>query len=57
MQGGDSVDLEQETLARLAGAGELMVYRHHGFWASLDTFKEVQTLNELWNRGAPWKIW
>jgi glucose-1-phosphate cytidylyltransferase len=57
--GGDAeaVDLEKESLARLAADGQLMMYRHTGFWASMDTFKEAQTLNELWDKGAPWKVW
>ena len=57
MQGDDNVDLEKESLARLAADGQLMMFRHAGFWASMDTFKEAQTLNELWDRGAPWKVW
>jgi glucose-1-phosphate cytidylyltransferase len=55
--GDDTVDLEKETFASLAKEGQLMIYRHNGFWASMDTFKEAQTLNELWDKGAPWKIW
>ncbi len=57
LQGDDNVDLEKETFARLAKEGQLMIFRHSGFWASMDTFKEAQTLNELWDKGAPWKIW
>lgn len=55
--GDDTVDLERETLGRLAKEGQLMMYKHEGFWASMDTFKEAQTLNELWDKGAPWKVW
>ncbi|MBI3241543.1 MAG: NTP transferase domain-containing protein [Chloroflexi bacterium] len=57
MQGGEDVDLEKESLARLAADGQLMMHRHAGFWASMDTFKEAQTLNDFWDRGAPWKVW
>ncbi len=57
LAGDDTVDLEKEALAQLAEAGELMMYEHDGFWASMDTFKEAQTLNELWDSGAPWKVW
>lgn len=57
LKGQDDVDLEKEALARLAGDGQLMMHRHTGFWASMDTFKEAQTLNELWDNGAPWKVW
>ena len=53
-----SVDLESGLLARLAGEGQLMMYRHDGFWSSADTFREVEMLNELWHSGeAPWKVW
>lgn len=55
--GDDSLDLEREVLPSLAQAGQLRMYRHAGFWASMDTFKEAQTLNEAWERGAPWKVW
>jgi glucose-1-phosphate cytidylyltransferase len=35
-----------------------MLYRHRGFWRSMDTFKDAQALNELWETGnAPWKVW
>ncbi len=52
-------ELESDALPRLAAAGELRMYAHEGFWASMDTFKEAQTLNDLWESpgGAPWKTW
>ena len=38
--------------------GQLMVYRHHGFFYAMDTFREYQHLNDLWNSGsAPWAVW
>jgi glucose-1-phosphate cytidylyltransferase len=47
--------LEREPLERLAAAGQLRAYRHHGFWDCMDTYKDWITLNELWERGeAPW---
>lgn len=50
--------LEQEPLARLASEGQLMAYRHEGFWQPMDTFRESQLLNELWDSGKPpWKSW
>ena len=49
-------DLEQELLPLLAAQGELMLFRHRGFWRSMDTYKEVVLL-ELWETGAPWKGW
>lgn len=54
----NSVDLESGLLAGLANEGQLMMYRHEGFWSSADTFREVQILNDLWQSGqAPWKVW
>jgi glucose-1-phosphate cytidylyltransferase len=53
----DSV-LEREPLERLAAAGELRAYRHHGFWECMDTYKDAVLLNDLWSAGrAPWKLW
>jgi len=48
---------EHEMLKRLAAAKQLSVYKHEGFWASMDTYKEVNELNELWQKQAPWKVW
>ena len=56
--GGDDCIFEREPLERLAAAGQLMAYRHEGFFYAMDTFREYQHLNELWNRReAPWKVW
>jgi glucose-1-phosphate cytidylyltransferase len=57
VQGDDNVDLEKETLPRLAAEGQLMMYRHAGFWQSMDTFKDAQALSDLWEKDAPWKVW
>ena len=54
---GDSVDLERDALARLAADGQLMMYRHTGFWRSMDTFKEALELDIVWRKSAPWKVW
>jgi glucose-1-phosphate cytidylyltransferase len=55
--GQDSV-LEREPLVRLAHAGELRAFRHHGFWECMDTYKDAVMLNDLWAQGrAPWKLW
>ncbi len=54
----NSVDLESGVLQRLAGEGQLMMYRHEGFWKSADTFREIEMLNDLWNsEEPPWKVW
>jgi glucose-1-phosphate cytidylyltransferase len=34
-----------------------MLYRHTGFWQSMDTFKDAQSLTEVWEASAPWKVW
>ena len=50
----DSV-LEREPLESLARDGQLGAYRHHGFWDCMDTYKDLVTLNDLWEKGeAPW---
>lgn len=50
--------METEPLARAAADGELVGYRHHGFFFAMDTYKEHLYLNDLWNSGkAPWKVW
>lgn len=57
LRGDDSLDLEKEVLVNLARDRQLMVYRHEGFWRSMDTFKEAQEMERLWRTGAPWKVW
>ena len=54
---GHDVDLEGETLVRLAAEGELMMYRHAGFWRSMDTSREAEALDAIWRERAPWKVW
>jgi glucose-1-phosphate cytidylyltransferase len=54
---GDDVHLEREALPRLAADGQLMMYRHVGFWRSMDTFKEALELDTIWRDSAPWKTW
>ena len=56
--GDDESVLEREPLMRVAGAGELGAYQHHGFWQPMDTLREKRILDDLWARGdAPWRIW
>lgn len=57
LSGGDDVHLERDTLPALAADGQLMMYRHRGFWRSMDTFKEAQELDTIWSQSAPWKVW
>jgi glucose-1-phosphate cytidylyltransferase len=55
--GPDSV-LERQPLERLASAGQLRAFRHRGFWACMDTYKDAVELGDLWTQGrAPWKLW
>lgn len=55
---GDDAIWEHGPVERLAKDGELMGYRHHGFWSCMDTLKEKTILEEFWNSGkAPWAIW
>jgi glucose-1-phosphate cytidylyltransferase len=55
---GDHTLWEQEPLAQLASAGELMAYEHHGFWQPMDTLRDKHLLEDLWASGkAPWKVW
>ena len=56
--GADDCILEREPLERLANEGQLMAYQHEGFFYAMDTYREYQHLNDLWNRqAAPWKLW
>jgi glucose-1-phosphate cytidylyltransferase len=55
---GDQCVLEKEPLERLAADRQLVAYNHHGFFQAMDTYRESQLLNDLWNSGhAPWKVW
>ena len=54
----DTTVLEQEPMTRLAAEGQLMSFYHDGFWQCMDTQREMQLLETLWQSGnAPWKIW
>ena len=54
----DETVLESDTLENLAKAGELMAYKHQGFWQCMDTLRDKIYLNKIWNEGnAPWKKW
>ena len=54
----DTITFEREPLERLAYEGELVNYKHHGFWQCMDTLRDKQKLDELWDTGrAPWKVW
>jgi glucose-1-phosphate cytidylyltransferase len=55
---GDDLVFERGPLEALAGNGELVAYRHDGFWQAMDTYREWQMLEELWTTNrAPWATW
>jgi glucose-1-phosphate cytidylyltransferase len=54
----DQTVWEQHPLMKLAEDGELMAYKHEGFWQPMDTLRDKTYLEELWASGAaPWKAW
>ena len=54
----DTVTWEKEPLERLAADGQLAAWVHDGFWLPMDTLRDKQTLNALWESGkAEWKMW
>jgi glucose-1-phosphate cytidylyltransferase len=55
---GDSTVFEKEPLEKCAQLGELKAYIHNGYWQCMDTKREMEKLEELWQSGnAPWKSW
>ena len=55
---GDTTVFEQEPLKNLANEGEIFTYKHHNFWMPMDTLRDKNKLNELWDENkAPWKVW
>lgn len=53
----DSTVWEKEPLTNLAKQGQLAAYRHHGIWQPMDTLRDKMYLENMWEKGAPWKIW
>lgn len=54
----DNCDLEVGPLEQIVHEGQLMVYKHIGFWACMDTLRDMEYLNKLWSQGeAEWKVW
>jgi glucose-1-phosphate cytidylyltransferase len=55
---GDATIWEKQPLEQIAAAGELVAYKHTGFWKPMDTLREKIELEEMWNSGkANWKVW
>lgn len=54
----DSTAWEDEPLNKIASIGQLVAFKHNGFWQPMDTLREKNMLNNLWDSGkAPWRIW
>lgn len=55
---GDETFWEQAPMERLASEGQLVAYKHSGFWQPMDTLRDKQRLDQLWESGdPPWKVW
>lgn len=53
----DTTVWERQPLERLSRDGQLYAYRHEGFWQPMDTLRDKNYLESLWQQGAPWKTW
>ena len=53
----DRTSWEEQPLQQLAKEGELMSYRHTGFWQPMDTLRDKNNLEHLWDTAPPWKVW
>lgn len=54
----DTTVWEKDPLQKIAHDGKLAAYKHYGFWQSMDTLRDKNVLEELWNSGKPpWRIW
>ena len=54
----DSTTLERDPMEKLAGEGELIAFKHYGFWQAMDTLRDKNHLEDLWaSNKAPWKLW
>ncbi len=54
---GPAEALETGLFPRLVAQGQLMRFRHEGFWRSMDTLKDTLELEQIWQESAPWKVW
>jgi glucose-1-phosphate cytidylyltransferase len=57
MRNGQEVPLETGAMQKMIADGQVMMYRHSGFWRSMDTIKDAIDLERIWQDGAPWKVW
>ena len=55
---GDNIMFEREPMEEVARQGQLICFKHYGFWQCMDTLKDKEKLEKLWYSGkAPWKVW
>jgi glucose-1-phosphate cytidylyltransferase len=55
---GDDTQWEREPMGSLAGKGEMMAYRHEGFWQPMNSLRDKLMLQAIWDKGAPpWRVW
>lgn len=54
---GDETVFEKGPLEKLAKDNQLLAYHHEGFWKPMDTLNDKNKLEDMWNKGAPWKVW
>ena len=54
---GDKTMFELAPLQKLAADGQLMAYRHHGFWQAMDTLRDMKALERMWEADPLWKVW
>ena len=55
---GDKTVLEKDSLEKLIADEQLAAYQHNGFWQCMDTLREKEKLEKLWESGeAPWRVW
>jgi glucose-1-phosphate cytidylyltransferase len=53
----DQTSWESQPLQQMAQEGQLMSYQHSGFWQAMDTLRDKNQLEEMWNSNPPWKVW
>jgi glucose-1-phosphate cytidylyltransferase len=54
----ESCVLEKKPMESLVADGELMAYKHTGFWQCMDTYRDYTYLNGIWEKGnVPWRVW
>ena len=57
MENGDDKALETGALQEMINDEQVMMYRHQGYWRSMDTLKDAIDLEREWQKDAPWKVW